>query len=389
MPKHSFTGWMMRRLFFIPLAGLLFLVPLPSLHAAERVITVEGYNVNYSPFYDGPMLVNSKAKKLYCGRGYSDGEYDQGLYVYDISADGEITGTDERILPNSPDPVQPPPPGGGPTYYFRVVYGIAVSPDGRKLYLGLCGCRNSEAKPLVVYDLDEKGEPTGKPRSYEIAKGLKNIQSLLLHPKGNVIYTVASSTEGICSIPLVDGEPSMTATNFAIGSVYNYQLIPNDTFDKLLVPGYPSRVQLVTVGASGGLESKDDLMFNVGEPKAWLAATRVDHTLFFALDNKLWSWTLDKDWHPVGKPVVHADIPALRVMNGVQSSLYVVLGEFDHPKGAKEPVFVSSRVARYKPDAQGKIGKPEFLSDIFSHKRVMNLTVDESSGVIYVSTWPN
>lgn len=361
---------------------------IPRLGAAERMVVVEGYNIRYSPFYDGPLLVNSKAKKLYCGRGYSDGEYDQGLYVYDITADGEIGGSDERILPNSPDPHQDPPPNNGPTYFFRVVYGMAISPDGRRLYLGLSGCRHSEPRPLAIYDLDEKGEPIGKPRAFGLPKGLMNIQSLLLNPKGDRLYTTASSTPGICSISLVNGEPANTSTNFDIGSVYNYQLIPNDTFDRLLVGGNPSRFQMVTVSPAGELDSKEDQVFKAGEPPIWMSGARVDHGLYFVLDNKLCSWPLDQEWRPIGKPVVHTDIPALRVMNGVQSSLYVVQGEYEHPKDAKEPVLVGSRVLRYKPDAQGKIGKPEFTSEVLARRRIMNLTVDESSGVIYVGVWP-
>jgi hypothetical protein len=60
--------------------------------------------------------------------------------------------------------------------------------------------------------------------------------------------------------------------------------------------------------------------------------------------------------------------------------------EYGGDPKAKERPFASSRVARYKPDAQGNPGKPEFLSDPIP-KRIRNLAVDDATGVIYVSTW--
>ena len=354
-----------------------------SVAAADRVVLVDGGG-GHRGVYDGAMVVNVKARKLYAGHGAAEGEWENGLWVYDLDADGEISGTDERILPNSPDPYATAP-NVRPNYFFRAVCAMALSTDGRKLYLGLCGARKTEPKPLVVYDLDTKGEPVGKPRAYEAGKDCPDISSLLLDPKLGILYCVAYGTGGIRAVTLKDGEPTDQSRVFPFGGANNYMIMPGGRMGEYMIGGRPSRVGVVSSTPDG--ELVDGMDFSVGNPDAWLCLARVDHCLYFVMDDKLWSWPLDKEWKPVGKAVAHPNIPASKIMTGIHSSVYVVQGEYTQAKDPKARTLIGTRIARYQPDAQGRLDKPAFLSETFNH-RIMSLTVDDSTGVIYGSTWP-
>ncbi|MBI4024489.1 MAG: hypothetical protein HY360_05875 [Verrucomicrobia bacterium] len=348
----------------------------------DRVVLVTG-DGDYKGLNDGAMLVNVKARKLYAGRGGAEGDWVSGLWVYDIETEGEISCSDEGVLPNSPEPYATAP-NVGPTYFFRAVCAMALSADGRKLYLGLCG-RKPEPKPLVVYDLDEKGKPVGKARAYEAGDACPDISSLLLDPKLGILYCVAYGAGGIRAVTLRDGEPTDQARVFPFGGGNNYTILPSGKLDELMIGGRPSRVGVISSTADGELMDGKD--YNAGDSNTWLSLARVDHCLYFIMDDQLWSWTLDKDWRPVGEAVVHPNIPALKIMTGVHSSVYVVQGDYTQEEDPKARTLIGSRVARYQPDARGRLDKPAFLSETFDH-RIMNLTVDESTGVIYGSTWP-
>ena len=361
-----------------------FFLPIVSTGAVDRVVLVEG-DGGYKALHDGAMLVNVKARKLYAGRGGAEGDWGNGLFVYDIEGEGEISCTDDGVHPSSPEPYATAS-NVGPNYFFRAVSAMTLSADGRKLYLGLCGARKTEPKPLVVYDLDEKGRTMGKARTYEAGKECPDISSLLLDPKLGILYCVAYGTGGIRAVTLKDGEPTDQSRVFPFGGGNNYMILPSGRLDELIVGGRPCRVGVVSSTADGELADGRD--FSAGESNTWLSLARVDHCLYFIMDDKLWSWPLGKDWQPTGKAVAHPDIPALKLMAGVHSSVYIVQGEYTREKDPKARTLLGTRVARYQPDARGKLDQPAFLSETFDHKRIMNLTVDDSTGVIYGSTWP-
>lgn len=77
-------------------------------------------------------------------------------------------------------------------------------------------------------------------------------------------------------------------------------------------------------------------------------------------------------------------------MRGAHGSLHVVLGEFQERADKQgEPKMIGSKVARFKPDAQGNLGQPEFVSELLAGKIILgNLTVDEPTATIYVSSYP-
>jgi len=58
---------------------------------------------------------------------------------------------------------------------------------------------------LVVYDLNEKGEPTGKPRGYKSGDPHFIILDMLVDPRATFLYSVGWGGPGVYAMPLFCG----------------------------------------------------------------------------------------------------------------------------------------------------------------------------------------
>lgn len=358
------------------LAAMLAVLP-AVLSAAEQVIEVP-------PSGLGAIFVNSKARKLYVGWGHQEGEYEKGLFVFDIDADGTLTGHDERVYPNSPDPF--PQNAANPYFFLRAVGCMMLSRDGHKLYLGVQGNRHSETKPLVVYDLDEKGEPKGKARNYAIGNFHTGISHMLLDPKLDLIYTIGWGGSGLFTMPVgKDGEPTSQPQAYGFGYNAKTAMIPDDRFTSLTFGGQAPVLEVCDTTPEGTLQLPPTTI-PVPDVKDSVRLTRVGKFLYFVDQGRLFCWGLDKESRPIDNPKLVPGIKAVSLRDGVQSSLYVVEGDFG--PGAKKddpPKLTATRIARYKPDEKGALGKPAYVSETFERKQPSSWTVDEATATIYAS----
>ncbi len=363
---------------FIVHACALFFFPCLLL-GAEQVVEVPPVS------YNGALFVNAKARKLYAGWGQQEGEYEKGLFVYDIQADGTLTGSDERIYPNSPDPFITDSEHS-PTYFLRAVGCMLLSRDEHKLYLGVQGNRHSESKTLVVYDLDDKGEPKGKPRGYPIGNFHLGISHMLLDPKLDLLYTIGWGGSGLFTMPLDKaGEPRGEPQTYGFGYNAKSAMIPSEKYTVLIFGGQTSVLEVGDLTPDGMLQLPVTSV-PIPDIKDVVQLARVGRFLYFVDRKKLYCWPLDKEWRPVDNPKAMPGILPISVWEGVHSSLYVVEGEYV-PAGKKgdPPKLVSTKIARYKPDDKGNLGKAAYVTETFEKKTVYTMTVDESSGTIYVS----
>ncbi len=355
--------------------------PTRCLLAIEQIIEVP-------TVYNGALLVNSKAHKLYAGWGDMAGTPDQVLWVFDIQPDSTISATDERCYPNSQD-LPPGTAGGSQKTFSHWVRSMALSRDGRKLYLGLQGALRqfSEGQPLVVYDLDEKGEPKGKPRSYKIGDFWAGISHLLLHPRLDLLICIGDSGSEVWAMPLRNGEPTGEPGAYRFGSRDKDSMLASDKFDSLIFGARGSTVEVVDVNPAGEVDTGTVSSLTGPSSQEFFRLARVDHHLYFVLGKQLWVWPLDREWHPTVKPQPKPDFSVFSLWEGSHSFLYLVLGEWAEDKG-KPPKLVGTKLARYKPDAKGDPGKPEFVSDVFPGKMIHSIARDETSGATYVTLYP-
>ncbi len=363
--------------FLVHACALIFIARL--LTGAEQVVEVPSVTFN------GAIFVNAKARKLYVGWGHQEGDYEKGLFVYDIQADGTVSGSDERNYPNSPDPFITQP-DFAPTYFFRAVACILLSRDSHKLYLGVQGGRHSESKTLVVYDLDDKGEPKGKPRGYPIGNFHGGISHMLLDPKLDLLYTIGWGGSGLFTMPLdTTGEPKGEPQVYAFGYNAKSAMIPSDNYNVMIFGGQQDVLEVGDLSPDGTLQLP---VASVPIPnlKDAVFLARVGRFLYFIDQRKLYCWPLDKEGRPTDNPKALPRIQPVSVWEGVHSSLYVVEGEFEPAENKGEPPrLVATKIARYKPDDNGDPGKPVYVSERFEKKAVLSMAVDEASEKIYVS----
>jgi hypothetical protein len=169
-------------------------------------------------------------------------------------------------------------------------------------------------------------------------------------------------------------------------------MVPSDAWDALIVGGYPSAIRVLDVGATGEMEKPlaGDRTFRASNSLATLQLFRVGRTLYFAAENILFSWSLDKSWQPAGKPCRYPEIhPVSNGMNGASqiaatsNNLYVAHGEFVTNETTRKSELKGIRILEFKPDPQGDPGKPILESPLFPS--CSSLVVDERSGSIYFS----
>jgi hypothetical protein len=344
--------------------------------AKEKIVTVQipGHG-------RGCLHVNSKARKLYMGGG-DPASGNWRLIVYDIDADGTVTGTDERVYP---DPSTQTTVSGN----YHSCASILSSPDGRRLYLGLQGTGGAPAKSLAVFDLDAKGEPKGNPRLYAIGNFHTGISHMLLDPNNPFLYTIGWGGMGLFTMPLKDGEPCDTPINTNFGYNAKTAMIPSDQFDMLIFAGMNGGAGAVM--EVGGLGSEGKLEPPIENVPMWKdqqipIVARVGKFLYYAHGNQLWVQPLSATWSLKGQTVKPVPgMTAVSVMEGVHPSLYVVLGELGPNPDGKGQKLVSTQIAQFKPGPDGQPGKPEFLSDPFKSACPREWTINETTGIFYVN----
>jgi hypothetical protein len=331
----------------------------------------------------GAMLVNSKARKLYVGWGQAEAEAEKGLYVFDIEADGSIFGTDERIYPSSPDPIPPGPPEN-PLYYIRSVGSMALAPDGKRLYLGLGGGRDFKERPLVIYDLNAKGEPTGKPRSYSPCGSAMEVLGLLLPPKAHFMITHLYSS-GAWSFDLdAKGEPCGESQHFDFGMQVKTSAVVNDSFTRIYLAN-DGTIEISSLGPNGEF-LKPHTSHKIGKNNGPTPLARVGRMLYSIIDGQLWKWPLNGEGDPVGKPSPVPNTRASTLLGGSHDRLYVESREYDSSDKKAAPKPLGTRLLRYLPNDQGDPGAPEFDTGLIKQKIIARMTVDDITRTVYAAT---
>jgi hypothetical protein len=340
----------------------------------DRVKRVE------APGQFSALAIHPTARKLFAARAHVADPQETGLWVFDIDKLGDVTGTDERVLPLLSEKIETP----------ASCSCLRFSPDGRKLYLGVnAGVRlEDNQKNLVVFDLDEKGEPKGKPRSFANGNPYFCIYDILPHPKADVLYSVGFGGTAVYSMPLTKGEPSGEPAACPVGELGKTSIVANETWDRLILGTYPSVIEILDVSSGGEVEKPlpGDTKYAVKAAKnqTYLPVFILGHTLYFASEYALFSWPLDENWQPSGKPRRHAEIRA-GLLQAAAGQLYVAHYDVATDQATQEPVPSGFRVQIFKPDENGNPGKPVFESPFFEKAACASMAVDGKTGIAYIS----
>ena len=376
--QHRLFGW--------GLFGVAFLCSQTELNAAptaERIRRVEtGSNIRFST-----MVIHPSGRKIYAGEFHPENPLESGLWVFDIDSLGDLTSSDERSYPLLTSMENPK--------RWVSVSCMVFSRDGRKLYMGIPDHDSKDRRALLVQDINEKGDPVEKPRSYLGGNPSGDVWDILVHPKLDFLYTVGWCCGGsVYAVPLVKGEPSSETRGFRV-AMDGASLVLNPSCDTLIVGGHhPFAIKVVGMDGGGELEESNDRTsryFKASDGMGYPRMHLIGSTLFFSDANMLCSWTLDKNCEPVGNlkryPEVRTGINDGRgdQMTVVGGSLYVAGYEVETDKASKKEIAKAFRVFEFKPDDKGNLGKPVYTSQTFDESYCCCLVVSEKTGMIYVN----
>ena len=254
------------------------------------------------------VVADTEKKKLYAGT-YSYDPERKGLLVYDLKDDGTITGK-VRKYSDHPDPMPDPLPAGG----WSSVTALFLDKKHNKLFLGVsvAGVKGFEnfKKSLVVYQLDEKGEPEGKPVAFESGNPHKHIADITMHPFLNRLYLVGWGGSDVYAIDLDEkGMPSSTPVSYPVGGHGKYSI--NFSFDgkKLYLGTYPSVLQVCDMDEKGGVIKVRSYNIPQG-PQEYMKCVVTKRAVFFkGKENNLSYFLVDKSGDIVGEPVTVENFP--------------------------------------------------------------------------------
>lgn len=350
--------------------------------AAERAVEVSPAN---GKDVFSIMLVNPAGRKLYAGTPKVVDGGAAGLWVFDLNAQGELWQSEERAYACMV------PVDGQPLH--TGVTAMAMSPDRAKLYLGILGNKNMP-NTLVVYDLDAKGEPQGKPRAYPSGNPNFGVTWILPNPRINLLYTVGNSG-GVQALRTDKGEPAGAPVTSAVRGGVKVSILPNDVMNLLMLPCGGGLVEVVGVESTGEFE-RQSAIFSL--PKADAASLkRIGMGIYFIQEGRLAACEINGDFELVGKPKVilgswdaALGLPTpdaslvVTHLYATKTDLWVALCETAKPGAAQKPPLF--RIARFKPTAPARLGKAEFVSSDFEGLMLNAMTADESTGVIYTNS---
>jgi|GEM_PF-431329 len=227
-------------------------------------------------FTDGgtPVVANWPEKhKLYVGIQSADPAR-RNLRVYDIGRDGKPEGT-PRLYADHPDVLPSPIPSGGwssitcmrvDTVHRKLLFGVGVA--------GVAPIGEQFKNPLVVYDLDEKGEPTGLPRAYDFGNPYKALNALAMHPSGKVLYVAGWGMAAVSCLQLdANGNPTGEPVVQPVGAHGKYSLAIRQDGRKLYAGAYQLTLEVCDLDENGAFTGKPRSYQGKNPPDEYLTRT--------------------------------------------------------------------------------------------------------------------
>ena len=268
-----------------------------ALWAADWV--VPGYK---SPVYFTTCVThNAATHKLYVGN-MTDEKTRRQLTVYDTDAQGRVVGQGRRYVVHAT-----PQPGGQLTW----INCIFLDTRHNKLFIGLENQVYRDpvfTNPLVMFNLDAGGEPTGQPQAFNITfTCYPGITAIAQHPTLNRLYLVGQFDWGVQIIDQdANGVPTGTPTYITIGP-YTYQSIDiRADGSKCYLGGvqytgqdWPSELLVVDMDGNGNLNTATLRRYAGTGKTGYLHATANNRGVYYRTDDgHLAYWSLDAAGEP-------------------------------------------------------------------------------------------
>lgn len=225
------------------------------------------------------------------------------MWVFDLREDGQPTGQ-PRKYSDHPDEL--------PAGQHSTVVCLLHDATSRKLYFGVQASYPTHTRGLVMYSLDERGEPRGKPEAFDHGNPNKSCDALTLHPNGRLI-AVGWGGEGVFVLDRDEqGRPVGNAIFHRTGGYGGYSVALRRDGTKLYRGTYPSVIEVCDLDAHGDVVGKPRVVSIPNGPQEYARIVTTERAIYFRGPDKRLSWfALDTAGEVVGG-MQSADIPNLQ-----------------------------------------------------------------------------
>lgn len=297
----------MKHLLCLCLALVCFFSTEYSAWSAPAVLNVPGVETEKWSLDNVTSIAHdAPQKKVYVGT-YARDFKRRGLVVFDVNADGTVT-TEPRRYTIYTGPLE------GNNY--PIVSTLLLVPEKRKLFLGIEGSNGIISTPVVMYDLDARGEPTGAPQFFSNGNPQHRSNGLLMHPRLPRLYSVGWGAGGVGIFDLdKNGKISGGAKWHDIGGLGKYALGIRSDGSKLYLGDHPGVLEVIDLDANGDPVGKlRSYPVTGGESLGYLRLSANDKGVYFvSTDGNIGYFSLDAQGEPVGPAKVVADFPVQSV----------------------------------------------------------------------------
>lgn len=247
-------------------------------------------------------------KKIYAGT-YSYDPERKGLWVFDMNADGSVSGN-PRKYSDHPDPMPEPLPPGG----WSSVTALYLDRKHNKLFLGVsvAGVKGFEnfSKSLVMYNLDQNGEPQGQPLAFDSGNPYKHIAAITKHPWLDKLYIVGWGGSGVYVTDLdKNGIPCSKPVAYPVSGNGKYSINISPDGKKVYLGTYPSILQVCDLDENGAVLNESTYRVANG-PQEYMICVLTEKAIFFkGPNNNLSYFLLDKSGQVQENLIVVDDFP--------------------------------------------------------------------------------
>jgi len=270
-------------------------LPVAPARSAPAALTMPVVEVGkWKIEFIGAVVHDPALNKLYVGTRSRD-EKRHGLMVFDVKPDGKVE-DDPRRYSDSLETL--------PFDHWAIVNAIMLDKKHHKLWLGVGDSHGLTVKTLTVYDLDDKGEPTGEPKTFANGNPNKATNVIALHPRLNRLYVTGFGGSGYYTLDLGDdGLPNAPAVEHPVGGVGKYSMDIRADGSKIYLGTYPYTLEVADLDANGNTVGKPRTYPIAGGPQQYLMETATDRAIYFkGADGRLNYFSLNATGEPVGLP---------------------------------------------------------------------------------------